>query len=458
MNDLHPQSLGLSSEKLGKVFPFHVGFDRKFRLLQAGPVISRLLPELRVGSLLSDHFNLERSAMHWDFDAIVEQSESLFLLRALDQRHLILRGQMLPLGGQDALFFLGSPWVTEVGGLQSRGLEIDDFAVHDPVTDFLQILEAKPQPLAKSANLASELAEANRQLKSSVDNLETMEHELRMAQKLESIGQLAAGIAHEINTPTQYVGDNTRFLEESFGDITPIIKQAAILADAVCTGRDASGIATELQEAIQVAGIDYLSEEIPLAIEQSLGGIERVRKIVRAMKEFSHPGVDGMTSLDLNRAIESTIMVATNEWKYVAVVETELDPELPAVSCLPGEISQVILNMIVNASHAIADALPEDSDDKGTITVSTRCDGEFAEFRVQDTGTGITEEARSKIFDSFFTTKEAGKGTGQGLSLAHRVVVKKHGGSIDVETEVGKGTTFIVRLPLQQETSGDPLS
>jgi signal transduction histidine kinase len=284
-----------------------------------------------------------------------------------------------------------------------------------------------------------------------------VEKELEIARRLESIGQLAAGVAHEINTPTQYVGDNTRFLEESFRELAPLLKKADELAESVRQGTGSSELADELKAALEEADVEYLGEEIPRAIEQSLNGIARVRKIVQSMKEFSHPGVEGMTSIDLHRAIETTITVAMNEWKYLAEVETDFDPELPAVSCLPGEINQVVLNLIVNAAHAIADVVGDCEGGKGTITISTRRDGEFVEVRIADTGSGIPETAQSKIFDPFFTTKGVGKGTGQGLSIAHGVVVKKHGGTLDFETEIGKGTTFIIRLPLQRPGVEEPV-
>ena len=171
-------------------------------------------------------------------------------------------------------------------------------------------------------------------------------------------------------------------------------------------------------------------------------------KIVQAMKEFSHPGTEEKVETDLNRAIDTTITVARNEWKYVAEMLTDFDPALPPVPCLPGDFNQVILNLIVNASHAIAAVVGEGSQGKGTITVSTRHEGDWVEIRVRDTGTGIPEAIRSKIFDPFFTTKEVGKGTGQGLAIAHSVIVDKFGGTLTYETTVGKGTTFIIRLPL----------
>ncbi len=278
-----------------------------------------------------------------------------------------------------------------------------------------------------------------------------LEAQLSQSQKLESIGQLAAGIAHEINTPTQFVGDNTRFLRDAFGDVQRLLDKYRELLAAAQADAALADLAAQVQALQAEVDLDYLSAEIPKAVEQSLEGVGRVAKIVRAMKEFSHPGGEEKRSIDLNKAIESTVTVARNEWKYVAELETDLDPSLPPVPCLPGEFNQVILNLIINAAHTIADVVGRGGETKGRIRVTTRRDGDWVEIRVADTGTGIPEAIRSRVFEPFFTTKEVGKGTGQGLAIAHNVVVKKHGGTISLETEVGKGTTFIIRLPLQPE-------
>ena len=268
-----------------------------------------------------------------------------------------------------------------------------------------------------------------------------LESQLAQAQKLESIGQLAAGIAHEINTPAQYVGDNIRFVRDSFTEMNALLGALQQLATS------GEPLARTLTETLQKADLDFLREEIPKALEQSADGCQRISSIVKAMKEFSHPGAD-KTPVDLNRAIQSTITVATNEWKYVAEIRTEFDPALPHVTCLPGEFNQVILNMLVNAAHAITDVVGDGARGKGVITVTTRQVGEFAEIRISDTGCGITPEIREKIFDPFFTTKQVGKGTGQGLAIAHDVIVNKHGGTIGLESEPGKGSTFIIKIPV----------
>lgn len=274
-----------------------------------------------------------------------------------------------------------------------------------------------------------------------------MEMQLRGAQKLESVGQLAAGIAHEINTPTQFVGDNLQFMKDAFSDLIALLNAYDDLLQASKAGAIPADVIQAVEDAADQADVEYLKQDIPRALEQSLDGIQRVTKIVRAMKEFSHPDTGEKVAVDINKAIESTITVARNEWKYVADMQTELDPSLSMVTCLPGDLNQVILNLIVNAAHAIGDVVGDGANGKGTITVTTRQDGDWAELRISDTGTGIPEKARGKIFDPFFTTKEVGKGTGQGLAIAYNVVVKKHEGTIAFETELGRGTTFIIRLP-----------
>ena len=276
-----------------------------------------------------------------------------------------------------------------------------------------------------------------------------LEEQLRQAQKLESIGQLAAGIAHEINTPTQYIGDNVQFLKDAFQDLRPLLANYDRLLVAAKGGSLTGETVEEVSVAVEHADLGYLLEEIPKAIEQTLEGVSRVSKLVGAMKDFSHPGTKEKVGLDLNRAIESTLTVARNEWKYVADMETDYDPSLPIVSCLPGEFNQAILILIVNAAHAIADVIAEGGLEKGKIKVQTRNCPEWDEVRIQDTGSGIPEKIRASIFDPFFTTKEIGKGTGQGLAIARSVVVDKHQGTIDFETEEGCGTTFIIRLPCE---------
>jgi PAS domain S-box-containing protein len=273
-----------------------------------------------------------------------------------------------------------------------------------------------------------------------------LEAELRQAQKLESVGRLAAGVAHEINTPVQFVSDSVHFVRDAFGDLSSLMKSYGELRTAAASGSASPELVADVAEAEDAADVPYLLENVPKALERSLEGLDRVATIVRSMKEFAHPDQKEMAPVDLNQAIQSTLTIARNEYKYVAEVETDFG-ELPRVTCLVGEVNQVVLNIVVNAAHAIADAV-KGTDARGRITVRTRREGDQVQIAISDTGGGIPEHVRERIFDPFFTTKEVGRGTGQGLAIARAVVVEKHHGSLTFESEVGRGTTFFVRLPI----------
>jgi signal transduction histidine kinase/HAMP domain-containing protein len=266
------------------------------------------------------------------------------------------------------------------------------------------------------------------------------------SQKLESVGRLAAGVSHEINTPVQFVTDNVHFLRTSMVDIATVALAYRGLLHAVQSQGDVVAAAQRAVEAEKAADLDYVLENAPPAIDSALEGLGRIATIVRSMKEFAHPDQAVKQSADLNQAIRSTLVVAHNEYKYVAELDTQL-ADLPLVQCYLGEFNQVILNLLVNASHAISDVV-KDSGSLGKITVRSRLDGDEVEISIADTGMGIPEAVRAKIFDPFFTTKEVGKGTGQGLAIARSVIVNKHGGTLRFETECGKGTTFYIRLPV----------
>ena len=278
-------------------------------------------------------------------------------------------------------------------------------------------------------------------IKEDITEMVNLQRQLLQAQKLEAIGQLAAGIAHEINTPMQFIQSNVMFMEKSCNDLQPLLfaisKMPRSLIDA------------ETAALLDTVDLDYLMGEIPLSIKETYEGINRVVKIISAMKTFSHPGGTAKVAADLNSAVESTIIVSSNEWKHLAEMITEFDPDLPMVSCFPDQLNQVILNLIINAVHAIeACTTPLSAGQLGAITVATRTDGDWVEIQVSDSGCGIPEAIQPHIFEPFFTTKEVGKGTGQGLALAHDIIVNKHGGRIDFTSTPGQGTTFTIRLPI----------
>ena len=274
-----------------------------------------------------------------------------------------------------------------------------------------------------------------------VTQVSALEHQLAQGSRLESIGQLAAGVAHEINTPVQYVADNTQFLDSSVNEVLNALRSVEQLS----MGEDATAAA--LREIIGGLDLDFMAEEMPAALQQSAEGLDRVAKIVRAMKDFSHPG-EGRTAADLNRAIESTAQVSRNEWRYIADLELDLGPDVGMVRCYEGELKQVLLNMVVNAAQAIAEQEENaGTERRGRITARTRRDGDSVTITIEDDGPGMPESVKQRIFDPFFTTKPVGKGTGQGLSIAYACIVTKHGGTLTVDSEVGRGTSFTMVLP-----------
>ncbi|MBX3259025.1 MAG: PAS domain S-box protein [Labilithrix sp.] len=268
-----------------------------------------------------------------------------------------------------------------------------------------------------------------------------LEGSLRHAQKLEAVGRLAAGIAHEINTPIQFVNDNVHFLRESFSAVLSLVGR--LEAEMAEHGEE---LHERYREAEADADWPYLGAEIPKSIAQTIDGLQRVATIVQSMKSFAHEDRGEQAPADLNAALASTLTVATHELKGIAVPVTKFG-DIPPVVCFRGDLNQVFLNLVVNAAHSIADVVKQ-TGGLGRITLSTRRDGDEVVIAISDTGAGIPDDVAAKMFDPFFTTKEVGRGSGQGLALARAIVVKKHGGSIDFDTKLGVGTTFVIRLPI----------
>ena len=269
--------------------------------------------------------------------------------------------------------------------------------------------------------------------------------ELRFAQKLEAVGRLAAGIAHEINTPIQYVGDSITFLRMSISEIEALLLAYRQAYDDLSQGRSTQEVLLELTRADGSADAQFVKAELGKACDRALEGVSCVARIVGAMKEFAHPDVTEHLPADLNHAIETTLIVARSEYKYLATVETQFGV-IPEVLCNVGELNQVLLNLIVNAAHAIEHAGKDAA--TGRITISTALAGSCVEITVTDNGCGIAEDNLEKVFDPFFTTKEVGKGTGQGLAIARSIVVDKHEGTIDVQSSPGEGSQFRLRVPI----------
>ena len=456
---------GLPPEGLDAAFPFHLAVDRDARVVQFGPSLARALPTLRRGDPFDAHFLVKSPAIEPTPIAFLAAQGELFQLQARARDALVLRAQAVPLAEEGVVAFLGSPWVTDLQSLLWLGLSLDAFALHDPVCDYLLLLQAQKLSIAESDRLTRELGalnaelearvrdrtsaleEANVKLTREIADRQRVEVELRHAQKLEAVGQLAGGVAHEINTPVQYVGDSVHFLKSAHDDLLALV--------GVCQGmiREAArtpahrAFSHGLAAAEETADLAYPQEQVPKAFDRAFDGISRVASIVRAMKEFAHPDHREMASADLVRALENTLLVARNEYKQVAEVATDFAP-LPPVVCHVGDLNQVFLNLVVNAAHAIGDVVGA-SGALGRIDLRAWRDGDHAVITIADTGSGIPEAIRDRIFEPFFTTKEVGRGTGQGLAIARSIVVDRHHGSLSFTSEVGRGTTFTIRLPIE---------
>ncbi len=313
----------------------------------------------------------------------------------------------------------------------------------DTIWAFIRLTDGSTLGIGQDITARKQTEEA---LKKEHLKLQHMEAELRLAQKLEAVGQLAAGIAHEINTPMQFVGDSVQFLQSAFEDLMTLFSEYRSFAERGCTIDSQNDRVQDLKRREEELDLEYLLGQIPRALERSNEGIKRVTTIVRAMREFAHPDQKEKELDDINRILQNVLTVSRNEYKYVAEVETDFDDHLPPVMCHVGEIGQVFLNLIVNAAHAIGDVVAG-TERKGLIRVRTRLNGDHVLIEIEDTGTGIPKEIHQRIFDPFFTTKPVGKGTGQGLSIARSIVVDKHGGKIGFESEVGRGTVFRIELP-----------
>lgn len=288
-----------------------------------------------------------------------------------------------------------------------------------------------------------------------------LQMQLTHAQKMESVGLLAAGVAHEINTPIQYIGDNVHFLSDSFEQLNGLLEACQRLTEEDAARLPTPASLAAITDALNEAESEFLATEIPEAISQTLDGIRQVTRIVQSMKQFSHPGGNEVFATDVNEIVRNSITVSRNAWKYCAQIELDLESDLPTVLCYPAELNQALLNLIVNATHAVAEVQQQKGGgSRGMIRVATRSTEDEIRIELSDTGSGIPQEIIDRIFVPFFTTKPIGIGTGQGLAVVQAIIVKQHGGRIEVDSKPGVGTTFHISLPRSgatEQTSFDAL-
>ncbi len=460
----------LSPELFNKAFPFHFIFNRNLEIIQAGEVLQRVTSESIIGEKIDNYFYIERPNIAIDFDTINKKTRSLFILNFVCNQ-MQLKGQMMYEQEKEVIFFLGSPWITDTTSLAPLGIKLKDFAIHDPIVDFIFLLQAKGTALADAERLTKELTQQKVQLQNALrikeqlgkvaakqaEKLETSLKELKQtqtqliqAEKMSGLGQMVAGIAHEVNNPVSFIYGNLTHLEDYSESLLKLI--------TFYQKCDCHKI-TELQEYIGEIELDYLIDDVPKIINSMKIGAERIRKIVLSLRNFSRLDESEIKNANIHEGIDNTLLMLQHRLKsssHIKIIKNYSN--LPLVECLPGQLNQVFMNIISNAIDALdncsGQTYNQEKHNLGEITITTEVSQRNSVLIcIADNGSGISEQVKTKLFDPFFTTKPIGKGTGLGLSISYQILVEKHQGKLWCESEIGQGTKFWIEIPLSRVKS-----